>query len=366
MASSALVLVWTLALSSATAQEPAETFGEELDVVEVLLQLEVTDRDGHPILGLQPEDFEITEDGEPVEVTSVAYESYRPFGGDPAELERLRAQGIDVEAEAQRRYFIVFFHDIRKTDRETRGVLSQQMRAAQGAKEWVREELGPDDFVAVLRYDFSLKLYLDFSNDRRTVVDAIDRAVQRKDPGRIWPSRIKADGPSLARHMPLGEAIVDATPTTYDALQVIGRAAAEVPGRKRLLFFSIGTGLGGGEMPLWGGNGDDAPLVATLNGADIAVYTMDLTPPRANHMLAPVLHELAADTGGRYYHHIDHFHKPLRRVTQQLHGYYLVSFRSRQPAGQRGYQRVKVEMADPGLDVQGRQGYFYGPDAEPR
>src|SRR6185295_8621358 len=59
------------------AQEPApeESFAEAIDVSVVNLDVFVTDRKGQPLSGLTREDFEIYEDGKPVEITNFYAES---------------------------------------------------------------------------------------------------------------------------------------------------------------------------------------------------------------------------------------------------------------------------------------------------
>ncbi|MXX63296.1 MAG: VWA domain-containing protein [Holophagales bacterium] len=52
-------------------QEPApETFGETIDVRVVNVDVWVTDRDGNPVTGLTADDFEVREDGRPVELSN--------------------------------------------------------------------------------------------------------------------------------------------------------------------------------------------------------------------------------------------------------------------------------------------------------
>ncbi len=64
-------VVWFLAGFPSQAQQPSPlpgVFGEVLDVRVVNLEVVVTDKDGIPIVGLGPDDFELTVDGEPVAV----------------------------------------------------------------------------------------------------------------------------------------------------------------------------------------------------------------------------------------------------------------------------------------------------------
>ena len=54
----------------AQAQPAPETFGETIDVRVVNVDVWVTDRDGNPVTGLAADDFEVREDGRPVELSN--------------------------------------------------------------------------------------------------------------------------------------------------------------------------------------------------------------------------------------------------------------------------------------------------------
>ncbi len=54
----------------AQAQPAAETFGETIDVRVVNVDVWVTDRDGNPVTGLTADDFEVRENGRPVELSN--------------------------------------------------------------------------------------------------------------------------------------------------------------------------------------------------------------------------------------------------------------------------------------------------------
>ncbi len=71
-APAALFLLFCSANGAAQAQpEPApETFGETIDVRVVNVDVWVTDRDGNPVTGLTAGDFEVREDGRPVELSN--------------------------------------------------------------------------------------------------------------------------------------------------------------------------------------------------------------------------------------------------------------------------------------------------------
>lgn len=66
----AAVTVWCLVLPVSHAQEPDALFESAVDVQVVNVEVRVLDEQGLPVSGLGPEDFEIYEDGERVEITN--------------------------------------------------------------------------------------------------------------------------------------------------------------------------------------------------------------------------------------------------------------------------------------------------------
>ena len=66
----ALGIAFLLCATSVAAQPAPETFGETIDVRVVNVDVWVTDRDGNPVTGLTADDFEVREDGRPVELSN--------------------------------------------------------------------------------------------------------------------------------------------------------------------------------------------------------------------------------------------------------------------------------------------------------
>jgi VWFA-related protein len=350
----ALVLVLTPA---ATAQEsqPQEEFGTEINVTEVQLDVLVHDKKGNIIIGLDAEDFVVEEDGEPVEIQDVTFYSNLRLapGASPVE-------GVDVAETPQERYFILFFHDQRRIRAELPGIAGRQLEAARESKEWVRTELLPRDFVAVAGYDFKLKLFQDFTQDRGALIEAIDRAIQGKG-GDNWPSRIgDEDELSLAKSLPTGKELRKQTRRIYHGLEVLARAAGEIPGRKNLLLFTMGFG----DLDSFGLYRPDPrfypPMVRTLNDNNVAVYGIDLAPIGVDHSLTEAINQLSIETGGRYQFNFTNFLTPLREVSEANTGYYLLSYTARHPADEDGYQKVEVKTKDPNFKVKAREGYLFG------
>ena len=353
-----LSLLLTLPTTPAAAQE-AE-FADRVDVTEVLLDVLVTDKKGNVIVGLEAEDFIVEESGERVEVQAATFYSNRRFVESAEATEKM---DLEIEEVPVDRYFILFFHDTRRDDPS---LTRNQIRAVKRAEQWISQELLPNDWVAVVRYDVKLRIHQDFTTDNGKLFAALEEVAKGKDPGANWPSRRDADaGPSLGPHLPQGRDLRKETTRIYSGLQVLAEAAGHVTGRKNVLFFSVGFG----ELNGFGAYVPDPRFyddtMQALNDNNLAIYAISLyesTRPRnaALERLEGSLSLLAADTGGRFFSSFVNFETPLRQVVEENNGYYLLSYSSSSPAGDSGYRKVKVSTENPEFVVKGREGYRYG------
>lgn len=339
------------------AQAEAE-FEEELEVTEVLLDVLVTDGDGSVVVGLGPDDFVVREDGERVPVESATFYSSARLAEEP---EALAAQGIDVDLEPRDRYFILLFDDAWKHTTGQVNMMHQQARAGRDAKAWVRKDLAPRDWVAVLSWDGSLSLHQDFTQDRDALVDAIDQAASRKKGRGDWPSRREVgEGPSLANNLPPGKELQRITPTIYDAFAAIAYGGRNVRGRKNLVYFGVGFGDVGSR-----GQYKEDPryfpeMIRRLNDANVAVYPLDLVPSGVEHPFESALLQIAELTGGLTTPLAGSFRTPLEKVAKDTTGYYLLAYRGTHEPGAAGFQRVRVATENPDFRVRSRGGYLYG------
>lgn len=339
--------------------QPTGEFEGRVEVSEVLLDVLVTDKDGRVIVGLKPQDFVVEEDGEPVEITDVTFYSNSVFQEN---LGPTSAQELDVDQVPVDRYFIVFFHDQRLETNRIVQANRQQLEAARKARRWVREEMLPTDWVAVVSYDVKLNIHQDFTHDKGALMRALEDAPISKDrKGGNWPSRVgETEGPALRPHLPQGKQLSKQTRNIYEGLEVLAQAAGHVPARKNLLFFSRGFG----EINDFGIYRPDPryyyDMVEVLNENNIAVYAIDTTPSEVSHSLENALNSVANDTGGKYFFNFTSFISPLREVAEENTGYYLLSYKATHPAGETGYQEVKVKTSNPRFKVRAREGYLYG------
>lgn len=355
-----LVGVLSLAAVSVPAQEsPQESFAEELDVTEVLLDVLVTDKSGQVIIGLGKDDFDVREDGVPVELIGVTFYSSRELLGSREVLER---HGMTVDEVAEDRYFIVFIQQQRRAAGEAPGLMGRQMAAARDLETWIAEDLQAHDLVAVVSYETRLEIVQDFTRNVEALQDAVRKAAAGPGGKHNWPSRQPAleNGPSLSRQLPSGKGLRKKTADIYQGLQILAEAAGSIRGRKNLIF--IGRGIG--EMNSFGIWEPDSryyrPTIETLNDNNVAVYPLDVMPLGSRHSLENSMSALASDSGGSFTRQFTSFITPLRQITEENGGYYLLSYRSRRKPGEAGYQKVKVRTRNPELDVRARRGYLFG------
>ena len=355
----------TLPVATPAQEGPVEEgFGEDLEVTEVLLDVLVTDKQDRVILGLGPDDFVVSEEGEVVEITAVTFYSSKRL---LESSEMLAKRGIAVDMVPQDRFFILFVQQQRNTSAARSDLFDRQLEAGRQLTSWLMEEAQSADRMAVLSFGNGLKVHQDFTADRQALLQAIDGAVRGRDPAKIPPSRrpqVESDPPALSR-LPAGKELRRASRDVYRALRLVACAVKSVPGRKNLIFL----GRGFGDIGTFGGYRPELyrlnPTLEALNNANVAVYTLDITPPGVRHNLQVSLRDLAAATGGRFYYEQRSFSGPLKKISDLTSGYYLLSYQSRRSANESGYQRVKVGTHNPEFRIQARHGYLYGSQPQP-
>ncbi|MEE8523213.1 MAG: VWA domain-containing protein, partial [Thermoanaerobaculia bacterium] len=210
-----------------------------------------------------------------------------------------------------------------------------------------------------------LKIHQDFTQDRYAITESIHNAVHRKDPekhigrhGRVVPP---SGTPSLLRQLPQGKELRKKTTRVYDGIRLIAEATGYVVGRKNLMLFSIGFGEFRINSPIPEPDRRYYPqMVAALNDHNVAVYPIDMMPQGFEHAQSHFLARLANETGGRYYENFVNFIVPLRQISKENAGYYLLSYQAEHPATDSGFQEVKVRARDKSIKVRARKGYRFG------
>ena len=342
-----------LALSLPVIAQQDPKFQERIDVNVVLLDAIVTDTRGNQILGLTADDFVVKENGVEQPVESVDYFTNRRLLDQREENAPFKVEQVKEE-----RYFIVFFD--KPTDP---GVLADQLNLARNAaRKFVKNELKEGDRVAIVGHDVRLKVYSDFTSDRKQLDRAINDAA-RFGVGLKAPNADDA-GASILRNVDKDK-MMNRTGTMYEALDLLADALRPIRARKNLVLFSPGIAdinedVRGGMIMNRSRYLD--PALESLNAANVSVYPVQL---QREVSLDPVFHqrleELASATGGNYYRFNTSFEPALNRIDDTNAGYYLLSYRPRQARGETGFQKVEISVRNhPELRVNSRAGYQFG------
>ncbi len=342
-----------LAASPLLAQQPAEPFKAKVDVNLVLLDATVTDARGNQILGLAKDDFIVRENGVAQPVDSVEYFTSRKLLNAAEKNAAFKVERVHDE-----RYLIFFF------DKPELSAASDPSRVARHElARFIEERMHPEDRVAVVGHDVRLKVYTDFTDDRKAVLRALDE-VTKYGRGLMSAADGPTTGASILRSIDIDQ-MMNRTGTVYEALQTLGDALRPLRARKDLVLFSAGIVAPDedirGQM-IVNTSRYYQPAVDALNRANVAVYAINLNDAGVNvpEFVHQNLSRLATDTNGDYFRFHTSFATPLKQIEKRTVGYYLISYYSQKPKGKSGFQPVEVALKNPEFRVHARAGYSFG------
>lgn len=345
------VALAVLALTFPSFAQQQAPFQERIEVTAVLLDVIVTDGDGNQILGLGKDDFVVRENGVAQTIDSVDY-----FTNRRLLTGREEQAPFKVEQVREDRYFVFFF------DKPSNpAVLFDQLTLAREAvKDFLDEDMKETDYVAIVGHDVRLKVYSDFTNDKEQLRKALNESTRF---GRGITKAPAGDGPSILRNLGTRQ-MVDHTGTVYQALDLLADSLGSIKARKNLVLFS--PGIADRDESLMGDMLVNRsryldPALESLNAANVSVYGVQL---QRDVDTSPLFHqrlgEISDVTGGRYFRMNLSFQPALEQIEQTNSGYYLVTYRSPHPRGEKGFQKVDVSVKNPEFKVIARSGYEFG------
>ena len=391
--------------AAAAAPDPAPPVVVRLGVDLVQLDAVVTDSHGRQITDLQPDDFEVREDGKPQRVTHVRY----VVAADP---------GTAPRGEDPRRVITLVVDDLSLS-------FPSMSHIRDGLRKLVQEKIGPNDIVAVVTTGKPGGLRPRLTNDREQLLAAVDALrydpwnrstsgfMSANDPLRRTAMRPSDRMTSSSDNIPIGGAPPTGLRNQYLARKTLGALEDFIvemrglPGRKSLLFFSDELTLrehlaSSGQPPyvdptmLDGvqrvtdaasrsavviyGVGSDSGAMPTLETAagqtdPGASISRQLTHARSSAFTRRYsdldgIGRLADATGGFLFYGGQHVDSALDVIMEDLRGYYLVGYTPGDEAfrpnkkGQRAYHEIEVKVARRGTKVRSRAGFYGVTDEE--
>jgi len=425
-----LILYFVAGLALVLAQQDAgsrpSSQGPVLRITVNLVQVDavVTDSKGRQVTDLKADDFEILEDGRPQKITAFSYvATASPTVSTSVKAANERSPGapspppVRLKPDQVRRTIVLMVDDLGLSFESTAYV-------RRALKKFVDEQMQEGDLVAIIRTRAGMGALQQFTADKRILYAAIDRTrwypmgrggigafaplgsdpIERARSQRPGPpgSQRQTDRAETFRDQQTFEEARDENFMigTLGAVNFVLRAVRDLPGRKAVILFSDG-------VPLFLRGQSRSRIVDAMrrltdlaNRSAVLIYTVDarglqtLSLTAADNPYldsgAPVelsdalserhqeyfesqagLDYLAQQTGGFFIHDSNDLNWGIRRVLEDLSGYYLIGYKPEESdfqaeGGRRSFHKIRVKVKAKGLHVRSRTGYFGVPDEESR
>ena len=322
----ALITLVLCAGALLSAQQPRRT--EAVDVARVLVDARVLDPAGQPVLGLEPEDFEVKIGGQRVYVESVQRMGSGESGSGRVPSTVLA--GV-LEPEVRGRLIVVV---VQKSLEPVRVIGLLRLLQESGR---LLSHLTPDDRVAILSFDSHLKIWLDFTGDLNHARAVLAEDVMFRKPARIEPT------PGLSLVAGLSQDLGHQTYTIEKALRLLGNALEPLPGSKSVVLVGYGFGRLTVALGTFGATLDPEYEEArdALHAARAAVFCLDVTDADY-HTFEHGLQTVAADTGGFFARTHLFAQRTVDRVANALAGHYVLF--TEKPDLDPGTHRIEVRL----------------------
>jgi VWFA-related protein len=322
-------------------QPPPPTFRSGTNLVRV--DVTVTDKRGEPVRTLTPDDFEVTEDGTPQQITS--FKLLEATGQPTDDLSLPIRSPEHAAAEAARddvRVFLIFW------DEYHIGEFVPSLRAREQLTKFVLQAFGPTDLVAFMDPLTTLDS-IRFTRDRRVLAEHVQRLRGRR--GVYMPPRSVMEESHLQMRDVEGIRAQITTGALKGALLHLGSIRE---GRKSLILISETLGpLRDQTFKI------TADLMRTANDTNTAIVVVDPRGLQVGRAGRPsdILLSLSYGSGGEPIVTND-LVGPLRRIVRQASAYYLLGYSAANSPLDGKFHEIKVRVKKGGMDVRARSGYW--------
>jgi VWFA-related protein len=357
----------------------------------VVVDVEVTDAAGRPVRGLKPSDFTLLEDGKPQKIVKFVYANVEGFVRAAAANEKpvvIPVAGApsssSLGAVVRNRRLILLFFDMTSLQP------AELLRARDAAIHYVKDQMSPADLVAVVVLGNRLGLLANFTNDKQTLLAALNRlepgvdsqladlasapaqegeATSVEDVGAAWTPddtefnvfntdrKLEAmqDLADLLRNIPGKKVVMQFTggiTQTGEENRTAVEAATDAANRADVSFYSVDARGLYAEVP--GGDASHAAAAGTAMFSGAAV----LSQTQMRQDSRDTLETLAADTGGRAFFDLGNLAKAFSQVQRDTAGYYLLGYTPTDTRQNGRWRSIKVKVDRRGLRLRYRAGYY--------
>jgi len=399
----AAVLTVGLAISPAGVPLPAMAQQEGAGITtivanvnRVLTNVVVRDKKtGALIKDLKPSDFQIFEDKKPQKITTFDYQNVdqavtlaeaTTVSGASTTKKKTIADIVNNQFaaapdELKDRRLIVMFFDLSSMQPE------DVTRAVDAAKDYINNHMAPADLAASVSLVAGLSMDQDFTSDKAALLAAVSKYDGTEgsgfDAGSEGGGTDGSSDDSSSFVADDSEFNALNTDRQLYAIRTICKSMEKVEQKKSMLYFSGGLTRQGIE--------NQASIRAATNEcvkADTAMYAVDtrglqaLNPVgdaskgsirgtsaysgaamqgqlNANFSSQETLGTLASDTGGKLFVDSNDFGPAFQQVQHDTEAYYIIGFRSSNPARDGGYRHLSINVVNhPEAKLEYRPGYY--------
>jgi VWFA-related protein len=379
---------------------------EDIDVVRIttnLVQVDavVTDKNGKVVTDLKPEEVQILEDGKPQKITHFSYNVIESAvvapPAKPANVDKNAppTPPVALKPEQVHRTMAIVVDDLGLSFESTHFV-------RQALKKFVDEQMQPGDLVAIVRTSGGMGALQQFTSDKRQLYAAIER-VKWYASGRggvgafaaIEPPTPGAFGADIdAKNQELNQFRDDLFSVgTLGAVSYVVKGLRQLPGRKSVLLISDGFRIYSLDDPTQSFRTREKlrRLIDEAGRASVVIYTMNATGLQTLGLTAADstggmsadqvetqlsnrrnaafetqqgLDFLAQQTGGIAIRNTNDLGGGIRRVMEDLKGYYLIGYRPDYATfdpktGRRTFHKLSLKITRPGkFNVRMRNGFL--------
>ena len=315
-------------LGGQVAQPPRIRTG--INIVEV--DAVVVDGNGAPVRGLRQQDFQVEEDGRPVEIASFAAVDLPmtpPDTAIPALDASGSAAGTNAHAE-DGRVMLVIFDDYHVSFDAGRAALSR------AAVKRMIERMGPSDLAAVMATSGRSSMQAEFTNDKARLLQAVERFFPSGEVPAQGVAEVSRSGPPA----PFNFVQEIKARWATDAMAGAAKALAEIPHRRKaVLLVSQGIPLSLEEIianPFAGGASQGLrDFILTAQRSNVAVYPVDpcglSRDAGCSIATQDHLRSIAEGTGGFAVLNTNAPEMGVERMVAESGAYYLLGYRSPAP-----------------------------------
>ncbi len=372
-------------------QQEQTQLRHEVKVTLKLVQVYVTDKEGHPVLDLTKDDFLVFDEGQKQSLT----EFERHVLSLPSPKDKVQPKIIATPAPPARdlmprKFFLLLDFAFNN------GIGIEKARKA--ALHFINTQLQPQDEIGLLSYSAikSLTIHENITPDHEAVRLAVRRIGIEQIAGRAenfeaeyWQAAAEVNPVDASKPGSVfggGEDVSNLARNRQESkLQAqnfarkmadLAKALRYIPGHKHILLLSSGIpysliygiqspfgAAGAGEWGEFWLQQKFEEMFKELSAANCTIYALDTEELRkkigsdTRTQGSFTLQKMTSATGGKYFGNINNYEQHIRKI-QDLTGCYYVLGYYVDDKWDGNYHKIKVEVSRPGLNVHAQKGYF--------